>query len=128
MCKEQFMIEACQASHWCISHRNYHRCLRNEVRSSVKARQEEKRNGTSNCVWCGDETEHHESEGSVCYRCKQNRNWLLDCIRISDRPFKYVSAREEVESKARNDRKNGSMGKIAMLEAAIAELKKTLSK
>jgi methionyl-tRNA synthetase len=128
MCKEQFMTEP-HSSNICGSF--CEKCTNerlDRLRSSVKARQEEKRNGTSNCVWCGDETEHHESEGSVCYRCKQNRNWLLDCIRISDRPFKYVSAREEVESKARNDRKNGSMGKIAMLEAAIAELKKTLSK
>jgi len=54
------------------------------------------------CLWCKTDIENTgEKTEKVCTKCQTNRDWLLHCIRQSERPFNYVS---RVEQKERNER------------------------
>jgi len=54
------------------------------------------------CLWCKTDIEDTgEKTEKVCTKCQTNRDWLLNCIRQSERPFNYVS---RVEQKERNER------------------------
>jgi len=75
---------------------------RNRVRTSQEC-----------CIWCGEQIKHVRDHGSdresvnICKACETHRAWLLKCIRVSDRPAKYVArveAREAVDRKAREIR------------------------
>jgi DNA-directed RNA polymerase subunit RPC12/RpoP len=62
------------------------------------------------CLWCGEKitsenslSASHDDE-HVCRRCAKNRDWMLRCIRYSDRPAKYVARIEEKEAPARKAR------------------------
>lgn len=61
------------------------------------------------CVWCGDEitnsnAQKNKDDENVCQPCSTKRDWLLQAIRLSDRPYKYVMRTEEREKPARTQR------------------------
>lgn len=60
------------------------------------------------CLWCAGtvESDLHRSDRKqfVCRRCRANRDWLLDCIRVSDHPSTYVASAESREAPAREKR------------------------
>ena len=62
------------------------------------------------CIWCGEmiteETKQPRANNSdnVCQPCALRRDWLLNAIRLSDRPAKYVAHREERERPMREER------------------------
>lgn len=55
------------------------------------------------CVWCGDvltdgnRRSHGDRDLSdnTCVVCDKNRGWLLRCIKISEKPAKYVASKEQ---------------------------------
>lgn len=56
------------------------------------------------CQWCGDDI-HNRKEGThVCNDCQKKRDWLLKCIRFSDKPANYVARVEEKERIQRLER------------------------
>ena len=42
-----------------------------------------------------------DREGCVCKDCVKNREWLLKCIRFSEKAARYVAARETAEAPER---------------------------
>lgn len=45
------------------------------------------------CVWCGERPTRGKNY-SECKICHRHREWLLQVIRVSDRPARYVASRE----------------------------------
>ena len=68
------------------------------------------------CLWCGDKAAR-QSRGKekqsihVCQRCDEGRDWLLRCIRHSNRPSDYVLRTESREAPLRIERE-----KLAAIE------------
>lgn len=73
---------------------------RNRVRTSPEG-----------CIWCGELIKDNRNHGddhesvNICTACENHRSWLLKCIRVSDRPAKYVARVEAREAGARKERK-----------------------
>jgi DNA-directed RNA polymerase subunit RPC12/RpoP len=105
-CKKEFDGEPAlenRAGKFCQDCRDF---IFDKMRQGMQRRSAEL-NGV--CLWCGDnitssnvmagrENEH------VCKRCDKNREWVLKCIRISDRPAKYVARVEAKEAPDRIER------------------------
>jgi hypothetical protein len=73
------------------------------------------------CMWCGDSISKMpigEKQDHVCDTCKHNRDWLLKCIRFSDKAARYTATREEIESVKRQE-----MAKMAARQTEIASIK-----
>ena len=97
-----------------------------EIHAASAAGLREKNKATYNghCVWCGDclnETnmQSGKTDENVCQSCAKKRDWLLKAIRLSDRPYKYVSRTEERERPQREERNR-------MIIAANAKQEKPL--
>jgi hypothetical protein len=59
------------------------------------------------CIWCGSTGPFHKCEediATVCKVCHTHRQWLLKCIRYSDKAAHYVAKREEKELPLRQER------------------------
>ena len=62
------------------------------------------------CVWCGEEITPHNPAGkshkgcSIHVQCEARRDWILQCIRFSDKLVKYVVRTEERERPMREER------------------------
>lgn len=66
------------------------------------------------CAWCGkkitNENAYHSTAEDknrlhgVCRECQNHRDWLLKCIRLSDRPSMYIKFVEEREAPKRIER------------------------
>jgi hypothetical protein len=74
------------------------------IKSSITRKN---KNPENRCIWCNkkialDSLQWQQERGtSVCNTCEKNRQWLLECIRFSDRPAKYVARVEEKEKPGR---------------------------
>jgi hypothetical protein len=59
------------------------------------------------CIWCGSAGPFHkcqEDTATVCKVCHTHRQWLLKCIRYSDKAAHYVAKREATELPLRQER------------------------
>lgn len=60
------------------------------------------------CSWCGVKINNTNSridhERNVCKKCEENRGWLLNSIRFSDKASKYIIKTEEREKPLRESR------------------------
>lgn len=67
------------------------------------------------CMWCGEKiTDKNRvarandpdkrGEKHVCSDCSVNRDWLLKCIRFSDKASKYAARAEDREREGREER------------------------
>jgi len=82
-------------------------------KKSRQAMQRQKEQASNICYFCGEPITNrnpaygNEDSGYKRHahsRCCQNRDWLLKCIRASDRIAKYVAKREERERPKREER------------------------
>ena len=90
------------------------------------------------CRWCECVLTPENSNQSpsrdigVCKECCSRRDWLLKCIRLSDRPARYVARTEEREKQERDariaarsanlqptSRQNGDSSRLDRLELMI---------
>jgi hypothetical protein len=68
-------------------------------------------NRKTNCSWCGEPLSNSKLDNasseysSVHASCANNRDWLLKCIRYSDKPFKYITKKEAENKPIREERK-----------------------
>lgn len=100
------------------------------------------RNSPDGCIWCGRPLHkvryHGKDRESVntCADCETHRAWLLKCIRVSDRPAKYVARVEEREAEGRKEREIRAAAKPVQLplqpqptesEARLARVEKMLN-
>jgi hypothetical protein len=79
-----------------VNMRNQNRSIRTRVPTSERA-----------CIWCGSTGPFHkcqEDTATVCKVCHTHRQWLLKCIRYSDKAAHYVAKREEKELPLRQER------------------------
>ena len=100
------------------------------------------RNSPGGCIWCGrplHEVRYHGKDResvNTCADCETHRAWLLKCIRVSDRPAKYVARVEEREAEGRKEREIRAAAKPVQLplqpqptesEARLARVEKMLN-
>jgi len=100
------------------------------------------RNSPDGCIWCGrplHEVRYHGKDResvNTCADCETHRAWLLKCIRVSDRPAKYVARVEEREAEGRKEREIRAAAKPVQLplqpqptesEARLARVEKMLN-
>ena len=100
------------------------------------------RNSPDGCIWCGrplHEVRYHGKDResvNTCADCETHRAWLLKCIRVSDRPAKYVARVEEREAEGRKEREIRAPAKPVQLplqpqptesEARLARVEKMLN-
>ncbi len=91
-------------------------CKDELVRRMRIASQARRENFDGCCVWCGkkltsENIRRGKNNSGVCRSCDTHREWLLACIRHSDKPAKYVSRVEDKECilrEARNAKKRQS--------------------
>lgn len=63
-----------------------------------------------NCVWCGEKITPSDPAGksheacNIHVACEARRDWILKCIRFSDKLAKYVARTEERERPMREER------------------------
>lgn len=87
------------------------------------------------CIWCGDYiTKNNEQTGktdeNVCRDCSSGRNWLLKCMRYSDKAAKYVACRETIAAAYRaklkieqDDRPDGRIDRLErLMETLVRKL------
>jgi len=61
------------------------------------------------CLWCGEKIEDTDlkkesGDNHVCCSCNRHRDWLLRCIRHTNRVIRYVTRVEEKEKPERKAR------------------------
>ena len=61
-----------------------------------------------------------DREGCVCKDCVKNREWLLKCIRFSEKAARYVAARETEEAPERKAKVERSI-EVAQLSTNQAQ-------
>lgn len=75
----------------------------------------------SDCIWCGETGPHKDKHGAssrVCTTCDNNRDWLLRCIRHSNKAADYAAKTEERELPLRRERQaQEAAAKLAAKEA-----------
>ena len=86
-----------------------------ECRAAMQAKSAESRKRImlewdGRCIWCNNvitaaTRQNCDEEKRVCIPCAAHRDWLLKCIRHSDKPLKYILATEEREKAGREKRK-----------------------
>ena len=80
---------------------------RSEILIKMQAgRRRTTRNQTDICIWCGRKIKEGDRDGTdnLHVKCGSNRDWLLMCIRYSDKPFRYITSKEEKEKPLRRQR------------------------
>jgi len=91
-------------------------CKAELVRRMCVGNQARRENFDGCCLWCGEKLtsaniQPGKDNPGVCRSCDTHRDWLLACIRHSDKPAKYVSrveAKEGILREARNAEKKQS--------------------
>lgn len=79
------------------------------------------------CPWCGDKLHdgnrlatRDKLAENVCAVCSKNRDWLLKCIRHSDRPSRYASRVELREKAGREQRFAEEKAKLSLATESIS--------
>ena len=73
------------------------------------------------CMWCGEPGPHkdkHRAVSRVCLACVNGRDWLLRCVRHSNKAADYAAKTEERELPLRRERQaHEAAAKVAAREA-----------